>query len=763
MMQRSLMAVAMLVAVLLATPAWAQRDTTEPGVFYIGRLIEASATELSIEAHDASGTVARMTFGVDGETIIGGCTLDEVKPGTQTHVVASTDATGRLFASMVKFDGCGPSWHLTARTVSVAANSLTVEILEPSELGDPGTMIDLALTDQTTVSSCSGAMLSVADLEADRSVTVVAAGSKDDGFTAVSVTMQDDCPQSMYAEAAFVSFDGEIFTVIDRATSDTLRLELSSIYGRVPDDSTMPIYSCDGMPVNVATLIEGEILSVVYLVVPGRGSYLQYAQRTQGCPIHVSGKIIAREGQSLTIAMQDMAFMARVTTETSITSCERRSVTIDDITIGARVQAAIVQRPEGNTFQSIQLQEGCPYAFYTYGTVTAVDASAVTVEGHSSEDESMGTTVIAFDDATFSINCLGSPQSIARVAQGSSVVVYYRITGGQRIADVVIVQSPCEVAPVHGTILEVNDASVVIAQDSGSSMRFVYNADTKVTNCNLEVVAFSADMVGASISGVFATTSKPPVLISATVNVGCQIITTLGGVITAIEDSTVTLLSEGTTVVLNRTPYTAAYDAMLMPIAWDALRAGDTVCCSFDQQGTLLYRIITGVDCSLRANGEATSMVGSIVRADNAEIVVDGRAGMMSFAITQATEMTSTMDRPVVMADLTPGTMVNVISSAFTRSGQPVASTIAVMSVTSVHEASPEQTSLMLYPNPASQSVTIANAVDGDVITIVDQQGNRVLRTTSPNVSLANLAPGMYTVTHSAGTSTRVAPLVIVR
>jgi hypothetical protein len=763
MMQRLLMVAALLLAVLLATPAWAQRDTSDPGGFYFGRLLEASASELSIEAHDASGSIARMTFGVNAESIIGGCTLDEVKPGTQTYVDASPDAAGRLIANLVKFDGCGPSWHITARTVAVSVDSLTVEILAPSELGDPGTTVGLALTDQTTVVSCSGEMLSVSDLKVDRFVAVIAAGSKDDGFTAVSVTIQDDCPQSMHAEAAFVSFNGEVFTVIDRATNDTLRLELSSIYGRVPDDSTMPIYSCDGIPVNVNTLTEGEILSVVYLVVPGRGSYLQYAQRTQGCPIHLSGKITAREGQSLTIAMQGMTYTGRVTTETSITSCERRSMSIDDITIGAYVQAALVQRPEANTFQSIQLQEGCPYAFYTYGTVTTVDASGMTVDGHTSENETSGTTVIGFDDATFSINCLGTPQSIARVDIGSSVVVYYRISGGQRTADVVIVQHPCEVAPVYGTILEVSDASILIAQDDGSSMPYVYNANTKITNCSGEVVSFDAAMVGASLSGVYATTSKPPMLVSATVNVGCQVISTIGGVITAIEDSSATVLSQGNLVMLNRTPYTAAYDAVGMPVAWDVLRVGDSVCCCYDEQGKLLYRIIAGVDCSLRATATSTSMVGSIVRADNAEVVVEGRAGTMSFAITQVTEMTSTMDRPVVMADLTPGTIVNVMSSAFTRNGQPIASTVAVMSVTSVDEADPAQASLVLFPNPASQSVTIANAVVGDVITIVDQQGKHVLRTTSPIVGVDSLAPGMYTVTHRVGTVTSAAPLIIIR
>lgn len=762
-MQRIVTALALVATIVLAIPAWAQRDTTEPGGLYTGRLLAASATQLSIEAHDASGTIANVTFSIDGQTVIVGCTLDEVATGTQTHVVAASDAAGRPYATMVTFDGCGPSWYVTGRTISVTATTLTVEILEPTEIGDPGTTLTLTLTDQTAVAACSGEMLTLSDLQADRSVTVVAAGSKADGFTAVSVTMQDDCPQSMYSEAAFVSFDGVVFTVIDRASNDTLRMELSSIYGRVPDDSTMPIYSCDGVPVDVATLIEGEILSVVYLVVPGRGSYLQYAQRTQGCPIHLSGKITALEGQSLTIAMQGMTYTGRVTTETSITSCEQRSMTADDLTIGAYVQAALVQRPEGNTFQSIQLQEGCPYAFYTYGTVTAVDASTITVEGHASENESSGTTVIGFDDATFSINCLGTPQSVARVGVGSSVVVYYRISGGQRTADVVIVQHPCEVAPVYGTILEVSDASIVIAQDSASSMRYLYDADTKVSNCSGEVVTFAADMVGASISGVYATTSKPPILLSAVVNVGCQIISTVGGVITAIDDSSATVLSDGNSVMLNRSPYTAAYDAVLMPVAWDVLRVGDSVCCSYDEQGKLLYRIIAGVDCSLRATATTTSMVGSIVRADNAEIVIESRAGAMSFAITQATEMTSTMDRPVVMADLTPGTMVNVISSSYKPSGQPVASTIAVMSVTSLNESQPEQPSSMLYPNPASQSVTIANAVEGDVITIIDQQGNRIVRTTSPVVGLVSLAPGMYTVTHSAGTSTRVAPLVIVR
>lgn len=762
-MQRIVIAVALFVTMVLATPAWAQRDTTEPGMFFVGRLIEATATSLSLESHDASGTVSNVTFGIDAKTIVDGCTLDEVTPGTQTAVVATADPTGRLRAEQVKFDGCGPSWFFVARVTSVSATTLGVVLWEQSDLGGPGTKLDLRLTDATTVLACSGEALTTNDLTVDAAVAVVAAGTAADGYNAVNITMQDDCPQSLYTEAAFVSFDGTVFTVVDRAGNDTLRLALSSEYGKVRDDATLPVFSCDGMPVDAASLVEGEVLNVFYIVVPKRGSFLQYAQRTQGCPIHVSGKVIARDSRSITVQMRDATFAAMATSETAITSCERSSVTIDDVIIGSYVQATIVQQPQGNILRSVQLLEGCPYAFYAYGTVSAVDASSITVEGHTSEEDASGSAVINLDETTPSINCLGLLQSIKQVTPGASVTVYYRMARGQRIADMVVVQSPCDVAAVHGIIEAVTDRTVVISEGGTSSMTYIYNADTKVTNCSGEVVSFDAAMVGASLSAVYATTSKPPMLVSATVNVGCQVISTIGGVITAIEDSSATVLSQGNVVMLNRSPYTAAYDALLMPIAWDALRVGDSVCCYYDEQGKLLYRIIAGVDCSLRATAGSTSMVGSIVRADDTEIVVEGRAGTMSFAITQATEMTSTMDRPVVMADLTAGTMVNVISSSYKPSGQPVASTIAVMAVTSVDDTALDQPSLMLYPNPASQSVTIANAVHGDCITIIDQQGNRVLRTTSPVVGLGTLAPGMYTVIHSVGTATMAAPLVIIR
>ncbi|MBU3741591.1 MAG: T9SS type A sorting domain-containing protein [Candidatus Kapabacteria bacterium] len=756
-------ALAVLLMTLMHSAASAQRDTTAPDMVFSGRLVTASTSEISLEAYDPNGTVAMMSFVVNAETAIHGCTIDKVQSGTFTMVVTTPDAAGRQIASTVKFDGCSPAWNFVARITTITSGSVRIELIAPSELGDAGQTLDLTITDATVIYSCDGTARTLADLAIGSIANINATGTAANGLTAVTIALQDDCPQSLYVEATFVLFDGKTLVVTDQATNETLRLTVSSEFGRVPGDSAAPFYTCDGMPLDPSSIREGDKLNIVYLLVPKRGSFLQYAQSTVGCPIYVAGRITARDGDMLTITASDAAYTARITNETSITTCDRGGITSDQITVGAAVQASILQVADGMTFQSIQVQDGCPYAFYASGTITSIDGSSMSLDGFTSEDGALNSVALTIDDATQSINCIGSAQPLATVVPGSSVVAYYRINGGQRTADMVLVQSPCDVATIYGTIQEVGDNFIVVSEDGISSLNMLYSPTTIVTNCNGDVVAFTSSMVGSSISATYATTSKPPMLVSASVNFGCPVIITQGGIITAIGDSSVTIQSAGTSVELNRTPYTSAYDAMLQPIAWSALKVGDEICGWYDEAGKLLYRIAVGVDCSLRNMGATGAVIGSIVRADDREIVVDGRAGTMSFALTAVTEMESSADRAVSISDLAPGAMVSVMSSTYNSKGQPVASSVTLMSVTSVNADPATAATALLFPNPASQTVTIANAVDGDVITIFDQQGTAVARTTSAVVAIDVLAPGLYTVTHRTASTTAAAPLIIVR
>jgi hypothetical protein len=103
---------------------------------------------------------------------------------------------------------------------------------------------------------------------------------------------------------------------------------------------------------------------------------------------------------------------------------------------------------------------------------------------------------------------------------------------------------------------------------------------------------------------------------------------------------------------------------------------------------------------------------------------------------------------------------VSVMSSNYNRRGQPVASSVTVMmSPTSVDEESDPQ-GVSFSPNPASDNVTISNTLPGEMVTLYDQRGNRVLRTDAHTVNVSTLAPGVYSVVRANGMTGR---LVIVR
>jgi hypothetical protein len=251
-------------------------------------------------------------------------------------------------------------------------------------------------------------------------------------------------------------------------------------------------------------------------------------------------------------------------------------------------------------------------------------------------------------------------------------------------------------------------------------------------------------------------TSKPPIVRSATFSVGCPKVITESGIITMVTDSALYLRGASGSLELMRTPYTAVYDATIVPVDWSTLNLGDEVCCSYNVNGNLLYRVIASGSCDDVERNGSKPIVGTVARAGSNELTIDAPAGQMSFALTAFTDMVTTSNTPVSMADVSAGMRVSVMCFGYNKSGQQVASSVTVMmSPTSVDNDVDAQTYTLL-PNPASDLVTVSHARSGEIVTLYDQRGNRVLRTLTPTLSVSSLSPGVYSVVLENGIAMRL-------
>lgn len=746
-----------LAALMISAQAWAQVDTNDAYRVIYGNLVKATATELTVDGADASGVVSQEVFTVNASTQIDGCSLDEVVAGTQLLVYVADRKAGSSVASYVKFYGCEPGWQFSGIITASESGSITLEARDASGTGTSA--VRLKTTPTTAYTTCYGAVRAASEFVKGTSVLVNAIGAKDN-LRALYVTSQDDCGETIHVEGAFVSYADSVLSLNVDGKADPLRLILSERVGRPYMDSVQFIYTCSGEIVSVSDIRSGERMSVVYLSIPRQGDFLQYAQLLRNCPINVSGTVTRLDGRTVTIAVNGAEFVATLTDATGIYDCTSREVSADDIVVGTFVDAAIT--PEGGSYTvlKIQIKNDCPYAFSIGGKISAVSQTAVTINGLSSEDGTEGSRELSFDAASVVLNCLNLPLGIDRLQVGSDVVAYYRTSGTERIADLVIMQSPCDVSSFAGTVLSATPSEITISEADGTTRLLAIDASSKLNDCNGESITITATLLGTTVSGTALNTTTPPSIQWATFFVGCPVIVNEGGIITEVRDSSLTLQRTSGRVELQRSSYTVVYDSYTMPTDWSTLRMGDSVCTWYDDGSKLLYRIMAGSTCASSEADGAKKMIGTVTNSSSGELTINSDAGEMSFALTTNTSMMTTSNAPVSVADITAGMRVSVMSSNYNRRGQPVASSVTVMmSPTSVDEES-NSSSVMISPNPASDFVTISSAQPGEMITLFDQRGNRVLRTDAPSFSVAALAPGIYSVVRENGAAVR---LVVVR
>ncbi|MFM8771607.1 MAG: T9SS type A sorting domain-containing protein [Candidatus Kapaibacterium sp.] len=734
----------------------AQVDTNDTYSVVYGNLVKATSSELTVEAADASGTVAEQVFTINASTKIDGCTLSEVIPGTQLLVYVAERKAGRNVANYVKFYGCEPTWQFSGTIVSAESGSFTLEI--PYADGTTS-MVTLKTTSETIFATCYGVARAASDFTKGTGALVNAAGAKDN-LRALYVSAQDDCGENRFVEGTFVSFIDTVLSVKLNDSPEVVKIVISDRFGVPYGDSAQYISTCTGEWVSASDIRGGEPLTVMYLSIPSLGNFLQYAQLQRDCPINVSGTITKVDGRTITITANGADFVATLTDASGIHDCTSREVSAADLVVGTSVDAAIT--PEGGNYSvlKIQIKNDCPYAFYIGGKVSATSQSSVTIDGFSSEDGTEAPRELSFDAASVVLDCMNQPLSADRLQIGSDVVAYYRTSGSQRFADLVIVQSPCDISMFAGMVLNASETSLTVSEADGTTRLYAIDVASKLTDCNGESITISPDLLGKSVSGSVLTSTSPATVQWASFNVGCPVIVNDGGIITMVSDSSLTIQGASGRVELQRSAYTAVYDAMYLPAEWSALRTGDSVCTWYDDGSKMLYRVVTGSACDVIGADGTKPMIGTVTNSSSSELTIKSDAGEMSFALTTNTSMMTTSNAPVSISDITVGTRVSVMSSNYNRRGQPVASSVMVMmSPTSVDDES-NSSSLVISPNPASDFVTISNTQPGEMITLFDQRGNRVLRTDAPTFNVAALAPGIYSVVVENGTAVR---LVVVR
>lgn len=750
--------------VLAITGASAQLDTTRVDLLLWGKLVSATPTSIVIDATRADGTTGQTSVQVTTATEVGGCTIDSVQPGTFTLIQLSPSATTAV-ADFIKFDGCAPTISFIGRVEQSLTSGLRVTTSQESDLGAAGISVDVRVSESTTIVTCDGYPLRLDEITPRTEVAINGLGTIT-SFSATSVQTYNDCSQSLAAEATFVAYRDSLFIVALTGTTDTLALKTSQVFSGVPLDSGLIIYSCDGRMVSVDDLVVGDPLTISYIDNPRRGKFLQYAQLQKNCPRHVSGRITVLSGNEMTIVdMSGNVITGTLTAETVVTSCIKTEATRDDLAVGVTVGASLYGTDDARTYGSISIIDDCPFAFYMQGTVTSRTDSSLSVKGFGA-DGTEQTLEFVSNDARLVTNCLNEPQPSSSVQQGNTVGVYYSLRRGQTTADMIAVLDPCTIAYVGGTIQAVSATTVDVFVDGPQAVvTYTFDAKTAFANCAGETITLDTALVGKTLFGIYNTASDPAYLMSATINVGCPAYGSVEGAVVFVTDSSVTVQTAKGAEDYLRSAYVSVYDTLMQPLDWTAITVGRTVCMTVDEQARIALRIFVDQACDALPNGPRVSKaVGKVVGATTSTIDIETRTGVTTYMLTDDTRMMTSSQSTLELSDVTAGVMVSIMCMDHTPTGMPIAASVVVMDgTTSVNDEEASPSAAMVWPNPASSTITLAGDDAFTTATLIDMHGRTVLSTSSRTINIASLPVGAYTVVITSPRGVRSAMVQVVR
>lgn len=760
------LALAVLALIVTTLGASAQLDTTRTDLLVWGKLISSSSSEVVVDATRPDGSTGQLAISVNAATQVAGCTLDSVVAGTYTLVMLNAQSSSPL-ADLIKFEGCAPMIGVMARVKGLNGTVLEVESTQLSELGASGLAISVRTSSATSIVSCDGFALQLSELAPNTEIALNGTGTASK-FIATSIQTFDDCSQSVVAEATFVEFraNDSLFIVALTGTSDTLALKIEAFIPGDRGDSSLALYSCEGRPLSVNVLTVGDPLSIYYFDSPRRGLFLQYAQLRRDCPIYATGTISAISGNDVTIAGNDrQTYTATVTNETIVTSCTKREATRDDLAVGQTVNATIVESSTARTYTSVSIVDDCAFAFYMQGTVGMVADSFVIVKGFAADGRTIDAEFV-ITPATLIVNCLNEPQSIGFVQPSYTVGVYYSMRQGVMTADLVSVLDPCTSAYIGGTIQAVTASSIALFVDGPqATVLLTYDDKTTFTNCTGQSLQVDTSFIGKTLFGIYNTASDPQYLMSATINIGCPAYGNVEGTVVAVDDSSVTVQTATGADTFGRSVYVSVYDTLLQPLEWSAVLLGQTVCMTVDEQARIALRVFVGQACDALPNGPRISKaVGKVVGATATTIDIDTRSGVTTYMLTDDTRMMTSSQAAIELSDVSAGAMVSVMCMDHTPTGMPIAASVVLMSTTtSVDNESTSTSSLVIAPNPASTSITLAGDAEITRATIIDMQGRTVMVASSRTLDVSQLPVGTYTVHVATGTGMQTMMMQVVR
>ncbi|MBU3678991.1 MAG: T9SS type A sorting domain-containing protein [Candidatus Kapabacteria bacterium] len=578
------MRIALLIACLVVAcgSLFAQRDTSNPDRLIFGTFSRATSASVFVNEIVADGTTREQEISYTMETKINGCSIDSVLAGTVTTIVCSPIKIYPPRAMNILFDGCAPMITIIGSVTAIDTTTLTVELAETSVAGGVGERVGVDCDAQTVFASCDGRPLGRDDIGVGAEVAIRAAASK--SLLARTVQTRDDCAQTVGVVAQFVSFDGTLFSVVAEPERDTVVLTVDPSASGVPADSGLALYTCDGRLVGAEQLQEGDGLSLNYLKIPRRGNFFLYAQLTKDCPTYITGRITRIDGSSVTVTTRDSLYSATLTPATTYSSCAERIATRDDLMIGQRVSATLVNVQGGFEVTTISVVDDCPFAFFLYGEVRSIDASTVVVSGISSEDGQSADYQVSLDDQTMLVDCSNEPLSRGAFSIGNIVSVHYRTRADQRIADVVIRQDPCDVSTIRGVIGEVMSSTIEVAEDNGATQVIGYDASTPFSDCYGNPIRIDTAYRGMGITCLMRKSSNGSLYLQAArIDVGCAgdsvssgLVMSVGSV-ESLNGSTLTIATRDGSKAFALTNRTRMQTNSNAPAQKESMNAGDMV------------------------------------------------------------------------------------------------------------------------------------------------------------------------------------------
>jgi len=753
--------------VLSAVTLHAQRDTTAPGITVYGKLLAVSPMRITVEEYDNDSAVSTRDISIVQQTLIDGCSLDSVQVGVTTLVVLSPLMIYPPQAEIVKFDGCVPHIDVMATITGISNSRVDVETTAPSEFGQTGTAISFQVFAESQIISCDGALLAKIDLQIGDPVYVRSNGPLD-APRAVAIQTLNDCSQGTSAECTFIKVvDSLMYLQVD-STIDTLVLTLSADFMRgtgITGNSALPLYSCDGSVLTLDDLRAGMPMSVSYLISPRKGLFLQYAFVKENCPIAVRGTITAINSNVLTVASHGQTYDVAVLASTELYDCQRLEITFADLAVGQSVDGYAIEN--AGTFEASHLTvlDDCPFAFSTSGTVLSTASTSLTIEALDPITGITGPLDLSLDQATQYVDCSGLPINQDAIQLGNTLVVYYRVSKGALIADMVFIQDPCTSNYIGGTIAALYGDKIAVLIDKGELRSYLVDSASTLVNCRGEIISLSPAVVGQRIEGLTTHAKDGGTIINATIYVDCLQSGLVSGSITFVNDSLVTVATtDGSRDVL-RAPFSIITNDAGMLLDWSELVVGRLVCLVVDESTQMILRGLVDAACNdhSKLTNNSTMVIGQLKTVENNQLVVSTSAGEMMFAITPATQMMDESRNTLGAENMAPGKTVRVMAKNHTTERTPIASTVVLLSTTSVDHDINAASDLLVYPNPATDVVTFNSSVPFETITISNMLGSRIASLhAAATFDVSALAPGTYVVNAQRGAQ-RVVTMMVKR